>query len=171
MKVLVAYFSQTGNTGKIAQAIYQEVSQANDAEIKKLGDVDPESLSEYACVFVGSPIHAGKIAKEVADVLETIPSASTIKLAGFITHAASAYPRQTIDDMSAPFEKACKDKGLTYKGCFNCQGYLADFMHEAVQKMQKADDDAWAEKIKQMTGHPNAEDEEKAKAFARSVLS
>ncbi len=55
-----------------------------------------------------------------------------IKLAGFITHAAQAYPQQSLDEMSLPFEKVCKDKGLEYKGCFNCQGYLADFMHEAV---------------------------------------
>ena len=65
MKVLVIYFSQSGNTEKIASAIYEEASQANDAVLKKLEDVDPDSLSEYDHVFIGSPIHAGSIAAEI----------------------------------------------------------------------------------------------------------
>ncbi len=171
MKVLVTYFSQTGNTEKVANAIYLEASQGNEAELKKLAEIDPDSLAEFDCVFVGSPIHAGSIAKEVDAFLEKIPGSLNIKLAGFITHAAKAYPQQSLEDMSQPFEKVSKDKGLTYKGCFNCQGYLADFMHDAVQKMRKVDDATWAENVKQMTGHPNTDDEVLAKAFAKEILS
>ena len=36
MKVLVTYFSQTGNTEKIARAMCEEASLANEAELKKL---------------------------------------------------------------------------------------------------------------------------------------
>jgi flavodoxin len=35
MKVLVAYFSQTGNTKKIASAIYDEACLSSDAVLKK----------------------------------------------------------------------------------------------------------------------------------------
>ena len=35
MKVLVTYFSQSGNTEKIAKAIWEEASQANEADCKK----------------------------------------------------------------------------------------------------------------------------------------
>ena len=73
--------------------------------------------------------------------------------------------------MTEPFVDVCRDKGMKYKGCFSCQVYLADFMHEAVQQMQKVDDEEWKEKVKQMTGHPNANDEANAKAFAKSALS
>lgn len=169
MKVLVVYLSQTGNTKKIADAIEQEASEKNDVEMKKLDEVDPTALAEFECVFVGSPIHAGTIAKEVAAFIGKIPESSNIKLAGFITHAAQAYPKQSLEEMSRPFEEVCKGKGLEYKGCFNCQGYLADFMHEAVQKMQKVDDDAWAQNVKQMTGHPNTDDEALAKAFVKTI--
>ena len=44
-------------------------------------------------------------------------------------------------------------------------------MHEAVQKMQGVADEAWKEKVKQMTGHPNADDIAAAKAFARSLVT
>jgi hypothetical protein len=93
-----------------------------------------------------------------------------LRIAGFVTHAATAYPKQTLDQMTQPFADVCNDKGMKYVGCFNCQGYLADFMHEAVKKMQKASDEEWQDKIKRMTGHPNADDEADAKAFARSSI-
>ena len=69
------------------------------------------------------------------------------------------------------FFEVCKEKEMEYLGCFSCQGYLADFMHEAVQKMQKVDDEEWQKKVKQMTGHPNADDKADAKAFVRELLT
>ena len=170
MKVLVIYFSQTGNTEKIASAIYDEASLANDAVIKKLDEVDPGSLNEYDQVFIGSPIHAGTIAKEIQDFLIKLPPLPKMRLAGFITHAATAYPKQTLEQMTQPFVDICKNNKIKYLGCFNSQGYLADIMHEAVQKMQKASDEEWLEKVKRMTGHPNADDEADARAFTRTSL-
>ena len=170
MKVMVIYFSQTGNTEKIASAIYGEVSMSNETVINKLDDVDPDSLNGYDQVFFGSPIHAGTIAKGIQDFLKKLPRLPGMRLAGFITHAATAYPKQALDQMTQPFVEICRDKDMEYLGCFNCQGYLADFMHEAVQKMQDSSDEEWQEKVKRMTGHPNTGDEADAKAFARTSL-
>lgn len=47
MKVLVTYFSQSGNTEKIAKAIWEEASQANEADLKKLEDVGAEDFAGY----------------------------------------------------------------------------------------------------------------------------
>lgn len=170
MKILIAYFSQTGNTEKIAKVLFEEASQENDVEMKKIEEVDPAMLNGYDFIFVGSPIHAANIASDVKEFLGKLPASSGTNLAGFITHAGPAYPKQQLDTMSQPFRDTCQEKEMEYKGCFNCQGYLADFMHEAVQKMQKVDDETWAENVKQMTGHPNAEDEFKAKFFVKSLL-
>ncbi len=52
---------------------------------------------------------------------------------------------QTLEQMTQPFVDVCEDKDMDYMGCFSCQGYLADFMHEAVHKMQKASEDEWQE--------------------------
>lgn len=170
MKVLIIYLSQTGNTKKIASAIYEEVSLANEVILCKLDEVDPESIKKYDQVILGSPIHAGTIAKEIQDFLQKLPRLPGLRLAGFITHAATAYPKQTLEQMTQPFADICSDKDMEYLGCFNCQGYLADFMHEAVQKMQNTSDAEWQEKVKRMTGHPNADDEADAKSFARKSL-
>lgn len=171
MKVLVIYFSQSGNTEKIAEAIFKEASRKDEATLKKIEDVDPTALRGYEHVFLGSPIHARRIANEVKVFLEKMPSLPNLTLAGFITHAAPAYPQQDIDEMCRPFVDACKDKEMAYAGSFDCQGYLADSMHDAVQKMQQVYDSAWAEKVAQMTGHPDADDVAAAKAFARAVLN
>ena len=170
MKAMIIYLSQTGNTEKIASAIYEEVSLSNETVLCKLDEVDPDSIDTYDQVFIGSPIHAGTIAKEIQDFLEKLPRLPGMRLAGFITHAATAYPKQTLEQMSQPFVDICKDKDMEYLGCFNCQGYLADFMHETVQKMQNASDEEWQEKVKRMTGHPNANDEADVKAFAIKSL-
>ena len=49
MKILVSYFSQTGNTEKIAKGIYEEASQGNQADLKKLEDavlgISPDMMS------------------------------------------------------------------------------------------------------------------------------
>jgi len=171
MNVLVTYASHTGNTEKIASAIFAEASLEHNAVLEKMKDVDPNSLDNYDVLFVGSPINAGSIVKEVSDFLDQLPALPKIKLAGFITHAAPAYPKQAIDQMTQPFVATCKANDMEYKGCFSCQGYLADFMHEAVQEMQKVSDQEWQKKVKQMTGHPDADDEEDARSFARSALS
>jgi flavodoxin len=53
MKVLVAYMSRTGNTKKVAEAIYDAISQPK--EIKRVEDVT--SLEGYDLSFLGFPIH------------------------------------------------------------------------------------------------------------------
>ena len=46
---------------------------------------------------------------------------------------------------------ACRKKGIEYRGCFDCQGFLAEVMHEPVQKKLGIDDEKWAVMVKQMT--------------------
>lgn len=64
----------------------------------------------------------------------------------------------------------CKEKGIVYVGCFDCQGALAKTMHEPVQKKLGLSDAAWQGMVDQMTGHPNEKDVANAKACAREVL-
>jgi flavodoxin len=52
MKVLVTYVSRTGNTKKVAQAIFEQVKGTK--ETKELQEVD--TLEGYDLAFVGLPI-------------------------------------------------------------------------------------------------------------------
>lgn len=170
MKVLVTYFSQSGNTEKIAKAIWEEASQTNEAGCKMLEDITPEGVAGYDLIFIGSPLHSGSLAAPVKECLGVLQASSGQKMAGFITHMAPAYPDQDMGTFTEPIKAACKEKGIEYVGCFDCQGFLAETMHAPVQKMLKMSDEQWADMVKQMTGRPNEEDVEKAKAFAREVL-
>ena len=170
MKVLVSYFSQSGNTEKIAKAIYEEASQANEAALKKLADITPGEVAGYDFIFIGSPLHSGSLAAPVKECLGVLQASSGQKMAGFITHFAPAYPDQDMEKFTEPIKAACKEKGIEYKGCFDCQGALTDSLHEAVQKKLNLSDEQWADMVKQMTGHPDEEDVANAKACAKEVL-
>ena len=122
MKILVIYASQTGNTEKIASAIHSEVAKEYDAVFIKHDEMDLESIHYYDLLFVGSPVHAAGISKEIGMFLSELPIMAGKGLAGFITHAATAYPQQDLDQMTQPFKEVCRDKKMQYKGCFNCQG-------------------------------------------------
>lgn len=171
MNVLVTYFSQSGNTEKIAQAICEEAAQATQVELKKLQDVTPDDAAGYDFIFIGSPLHSSSLVAPVKECLDALQASSGQKMAGFITHFAPAYPEQDMDAFAEPIIAACKEKGIEYKGCFDCQGALTESLHEPVQKMLNLTDEQWAGMVEQMTGRPNKEDEDKAKAFARSVLA
>lgn len=171
MKILVVYFSQSGNTEKVAQAIIQEASQTHVVETKKLEEVKAGDLARYDFVFIGSPIHAGNLSSPVKDFLNSLQVPSGKKMAAFITHAGSSYPEQVMSKFTEPFKATCEKNALEYQGCFSCQGFLNPAIHEMVKKSQNLTDEQWAERVEQMTGHPNAEDLAKAKAFTREVLA
>ncbi|MCP4755462.1 MAG: flavodoxin [Proteobacteria bacterium] len=170
MKILITYFSQTGNTEKIARAIGEIAAQSDETEIKKMEEVDAASVSGYDFIFLGSPLHASNLAGPVKKFLENLQAGAGQKLAGFITHFAPAYPDQAMDGFVEPIKAACADKGIEFKGCFDCQGALTESLHEMVQKSQNFSDEEWAGIVKAMAGHPDAGDEAKAKEFAKEVI-
>lgn len=170
MKVLVTYFSQSGNTEKIARAICEEAAKAGDADLKKLEELTPDMVAEYDCIFMGSPLHSGSLAAPVKECLSVLKATSGQQMAGFITHMAPAYPEQDLDAFIDPMITACREKGIQYKGCFDCQGFLAESMHGPVQKKLDMDDAQWAEMVKAMTGRPNQEDVDNAKAFVKGFF-
>jgi flavodoxin len=170
MKVLITFFSQSGNTEKIAKAIWEEASLAHEADCKKLEDITPVDVAGYDVIFIGSPLHSGSLAAPVKECLGVLQASSGQKLAGFITHFAPAYPEQDMTKFAEPIKAACQEKGIEYVGCFDCQGALAQPMHEPVQKKLGLSDEAWAGMVEQMTGHPNEEDVANAKACAKAVL-
>ena len=57
MKCLVIYFSLTGNTKKIAEAVCSGVKQAaGNCDLKPIREADPEELADYDLIGLGSPV-------------------------------------------------------------------------------------------------------------------
>ncbi len=75
MKTLIVYFSQFGNTRRLAEAMAEALSRAGDAHavgVEQLASSDFEGID---LVVMGSPTHAFSLPPAVRSVLETLPLA------------------------------------------------------------------------------------------------
>jgi flavodoxin I len=76
-KALVMYFTKTGHTEQAAQAVARGLEAAKaEVTVKPLSEVEPEELSEYSIIAVGSPTRGGKPAKKVKKFLKALPRKS-----------------------------------------------------------------------------------------------
>ena len=170
MKILVTYFSQTGNTRQIANAIHCEILKKQDCELIALENIHPEDLTKYHMIVVGSPIHAGGLAAQVTAFLDSIPNDPGFTMAAFVTHAASVYDTASFDKGVKAFEASAAKKNIPFKGIFSCQGKLTIELHDSVKASKKISDDEWEKRKAEFSQHPNAEDEKMASAFARKII-
>lgn len=72
MKMSVLYYSKTGNTKKMAEAIacgMQSVEGA-DARAFSIDAIDEEWVKESSCIVVGSPIYMASVCGEIKTWLE-----------------------------------------------------------------------------------------------------
>ena len=70
-KILIIYFSQTGNTEKMAHAVADGVKEEGVAyEVKKVQDTSVDDLLEADGIIIGSPTYFGTIAAEIKSLLD-----------------------------------------------------------------------------------------------------
>jgi multimeric flavodoxin WrbA len=71
MKVLIAYYSETGNTVQVAQAIGAGMaSQGHEVCLMGIGAVAADTLSAYDLVILGSACHDADLATPVKQILD-----------------------------------------------------------------------------------------------------
>ena len=74
MKSLVVYYSQTGNTKKVARAIHKSMSKlVEQCDIAPVKEVDPKDLDKYDLVGLGSPVWMGAETPNVRRFIESLP--------------------------------------------------------------------------------------------------
>lgn len=162
MKTLVTYFSQTGKTESVAQAIFEEIE--GDKEIKKFDEVT--NLGDYDLAFIGFPVHSAGPAKPAKAFLENNVAGKRIAL--FVTHASA----EDAPDLPAILEK-CKAAAGSAEivGMFNCQGQLSDEIIGFLKKSDNPAHQAFAAYGPQTKGQPDSARIDKARAFARSTMA
>ena len=70
-KVLIVYYSRTGNTERMANLIADAIKENNiDVECKKVENTDPKELLEVDGVVVGSPTYYGSMAAEIKKFID-----------------------------------------------------------------------------------------------------
>ena len=157
MKVLVAYMSQTGNTKKVAEAIYGAIPQPK--EMKRVEDVT--SLEGYDLSFLGFPMHKFGPDKKAKTFLETHVKDRTI--AFFITHM-SPEDAPPLQGWIQKFRDAAV--GANIVGVFNCQGQASRLikilMLIPLVFMRQADTSQ---------SQPDAARLERARTFANEIMN
>ncbi|MFX1274061.1 MAG: flavodoxin family protein [Promethearchaeota archaeon] len=169
MKILITYFSNTGNTEKVAYSIKAGM-ESHDIDLLKVKDTDPNSLKEYDLVVLGSGIYAGKISKEIVDLVknaEVLPQ----KFAFFCTHASPNLYQKGWKMV----RKRIKDENLMVIGEFDCYGeQLGIPIEMRMSMLEKLPPDEQEKAKKHMDAlkeHPNAEDLENARNFGKSLVN
>ncbi|MBN1191773.1 MAG: hypothetical protein JXA46_18625 [Dehalococcoidales bacterium] len=161
MKVLVAYMSQTGNTKRVAQVIYDEIPEQK--EIKEIKDVS--TIEGYDLTFIGFPIIQFGPPTDIAGFLTEKAQGKNVAL--FITHSA---PEESIELQE--WLGKCKQAaaGSNLKGVFNCQGELgqqvADYMMKSGNEMLIN----WAKMRPSTLGQPDASRLKRARAWAKDMV-
>jgi flavodoxin I len=145
-KAIVIYYSKTGNTKKVAEAIAEELK----AELKSVDEVEVDKLGDYQLLCIGTPVYGGSPCSQIREFLENLPDLEGRKGAGFCTMAIVGAGR-TLDFIKSKLEQ----KKVAFVGDFSCIGQTGIFLGYGPR--------LWA------IGRPNKEDLEKAKSFARKV--
>lgn len=160
-KTLVGYMSQTGNTKKVAEAIYNSIQ--GDKTIANLNEI--ENLEGYDVAFIGYPIiQEGPPAGAVSFLAE---HGQGKKIALFITHGAGLGLPPLQDWL-----QKCRDTAdnVELLGLFNCQGEVC----QKVRDMMAASDDPklqmYAKMVGLADGQPDEENLERAREFAKGIM-
>ena len=180
MKVLITYFSLTGNTTQIARAIHQEVSsRGHKADLIEIGEVTAETLKDYDLVYLGSACHDSDLAKPTKQLLENVGESPAFKLAGFVTHAtqmledgkrAQELYEQWAGNCIRTFHRVSEEKQIEFLGYFHCQGVPSPPIEAFIHNTIVTEEHEWATYIAVVRKHPDKADLRRARAFARQVL-
>ncbi len=164
MKILVTYRSVTGNTKKIAEAIFGEIE--GEKEIKTFQELD--TLDGYDFVFVGCPIEFFGVGKATKKWFDEHLKGKRIGL--FCTHGAPELA-PGVPQWTEALKIAATDAGAEILNFFNCQGELS----QRVLDMMAADEDPYVRKLAGFgrdgtIGQPDESRVEKAREFVRATM-
>lgn len=179
MKTLVLYYSQSGRTKTVAEAIYAVAKKECDAELKELKDFSAVEFSNFDLVFVGSPCISSDLANPIKELLEKIPENPQFKLAGFVTH--SCYPPEKggiyeqmfekwVGKCNKTFEKVTSDKNASYMGFFRCMGAPTPAIENFIHTQVIQDEKAFNEYVEDARKHPDELDVKNAQEFAVKMI-
>jgi flavodoxin len=159
-RVLVAYLSQTGNTKKVAEAIYEVLPEPK--EIKPIREVT--TLDGYDISFLGFPIHKLGPDEQEKAYLEKLTKNRTIAL--FITHMAPEEAPE-LEEWLQKFRDAAANANIV--GMFHCQGQ-ASWLVKFILRFAPDPVLREARKKDKSNGKPDAIRLERARVFAKEMI-
>jgi flavodoxin len=160
MKALVAYYSETGNTKKIAEAIFGAIHI--EKELQKVQEV--KNTEGFDIIFYGFPVNAHSVPGKAAGFIGGLSAGQ--KIAFFSTHGSlrgGQLPKQAFEHALGLAAK------LKVLGHFGCRGEVSQKIIEML--MKNPAHQAWAEEARGAIGHPDENDLADAKTFTAEMLA
>lgn len=159
-KTLVTYFSRTGNTKLVAEAVFDALS--GDKTIKPMADAG--DLTPYSLILAGFPVQTHSVPYPAEVFLKSIPEGKKVAL--FSTHgsvAGSRLSREALEYASVLVARA------RLIGTFSCRGKVSMKALEVLK--QSPEHEAWADMAASAATHPDESDLADARAFARWIAT
>lgn len=146
MKSLVVYSSQTGNTRRLAEAVFDTLQQ--EKEIFPVNEApDPK---DYDLIALGFWVQSGKPDPKSAEYLSKIGSNQVFL---FATHGAAADSAHAHNAMQSAKDAA---PNSVIVGTFNCPGEVNPKVLEKVRA--KPEPPVWLDDAPSAVGHPDETD-------------
>jgi flavodoxin len=160
MKALVAFYSESGNTEKLAKAIYAGINVPE----KEFMPISEANAINNDVIFVGFPVQASSVPAKVEEFIRSVPEGK--KIAYFATHDSLRGGQLAISALYYAFSLALK---VTVLITFGCRGQVKPSLIEALLK--NPEHKAWAMEAQSATGHPDKADLEDGKEFANLMIA
>ncbi len=168
MTYMVVYSSNTGNTQIIAEAIKEALDENTCIYF---GKADEISTQEAGFVFVGFWVYRGSCAEEIKRYLKTIENKkiSLFGTAGF--GGSESYFEAILAEVKQNISAS-----NTIMDSFMCQGKMPHHVLERYEKLfeNQPDNSSISDMLdnyKNALSHPDTQDIEKAKVFARNIFN
>ena len=118
-KVLVLYYSHSGNTEKMAKAVAEGAQSVNGVEVQLSYHVEPQELIVYDAIIVGAPTYRKEIPVDFKNLFEEA-AAKGISLKGkigavFGSYGWSGEATKLVKDIMQKFEMQVTEPPLDAK--------------------------------------------------------
>jgi flavorubredoxin len=127
LKLLIFYYSQTGNTGKMAKAIAEGAKAVPGVDVEVKYFTKPEDLAEAEAIILGMPTYHHDIGMDMKRLLEEV-AVKGINLKGKVGAAFGSYgwsgeaPHMLLEIMKNKFEMEVIEPALLIKYAPNEEG-------------------------------------------------
>jgi len=150
VKAIIIYYSQTGNTKKVAEAIQEGLVEAGvECRLARLKDLNPaKDLAEYDLIGLGSLVMAGKEPANVSAFISAMKKVDGKLGFAFCTHGT--LPSEFLGRVVSQL----RQRGLTVIGW---EDWFGSAVYPLIPKPYFTD------------GHPDEVDLEEARAFGREL--
>jgi flavodoxin len=162
MKYAVLYYSETGNTGKIAEQIYAAI----DSDEKEMINLNTNSrIPQADFYFVGFPIHKKNCSMKIVVALEQIEKGKVVFFATSGMQPTDKYKEKLEEALSIWLAD-----DVEYLGMFLCQGRTTEQQKTEFYKSSPEYKDKIREMLEAGNSHPDREDFANAVRYVKKLL-